>query len=398
MDYNPLSPEVIENPYPYYAYLREHAPVYWIEPLQGWALSRYADVDFALRNPQIFSSSGFTAQTLGDLNPTPEVPWILDINPPDHTRLRKLANKGFLPRLIRALEPRVQEITQQLISALKNQTEGDLVTTLSGPLPTTVIAEMLGVEADRLNEFKRWSDDVVLGTSRPTDEAIRTRVRQSGAALRSYFERLIERRRTDPGEDVITALVRAEEERDILSAAEILGLAVLLLLAGNETTTNLIGNAVRNLLSHPAELAKVRADRTLVPSLVEEVLRYESPVQLLPRVTACEVALEGGTIPAGATVFLLLASANRDDRKFPNPDRFDVTRNPQDHVAFGYGIHYCLGAPLARLEGRVALESLLFDCPPFTCTREHLPQIASIIVRGVQTLPLQFAPVSRAVA
>lgn len=398
MDYNPLSPEVIENPYPYYAYLREHAPVYWIEPLQGWALSRYADVDFALRNPQIFSSSGFTAQTLGDLNPTPEVPWILDINPPDHTRLRKLANKGFLPRLIRALEPRVQEITQQLISALKSQTEGDLVTMLSGPLPTTVIAEMLGVEADRLNEFKRWSDDVVLGTSRPTDEAIRTRVRQSGAALRSYFERLIERRRTDPGEDVITALVRAEEERDILSAAEILGLAVLLLLAGNETTTNLIGNAVRNLLSHPAELAKVRADRTLVPSLVEEVLRYESPVQLLPRVTACEVALEGGTIPAGATVFLLLASANRDDRKFPNPDRFDVTRNPQDHVAFGYGIHYCLGAPLARLEGRLALDSLLFDCPPFTCTREHLPQIASIIVRGVQTLPIQFAPVSRAVA
>lgn len=391
MDYNPLSPEVIENPYPYYAYLREHAPVYWIEPLQGWALSRYADVDFALRNPQIFLSSEFTNQTLGDLNPTPEIPWILDINPPDHTRLRKLANKGFLPRLIRALEPRVQEITQQLISALKSQTEGDLVTTLSGPLPTTVIAEMLGVEADRLNEFKRWSDDVVLGTSRPTDEAIRTRVRQSGAALRSYFERLIERRRTDPGEDVITALVRAEEERDILSAAEILGLAVLLLLAGNETTTNLIGNAVRNLLSHPAELAKVRADRTLVPSLVEEVLRYESPVQLLPRVTACEVALEGGTIPAGATVFLLLASANRDDRTFPNPDRFDVTRNPQDHVAFGYGIHYCLGAPLARLEGRLALDSLLFDCPPFTCTREHLPQIASIIVRGVQTLPLRFA-------
>lgn len=398
MDYNPLSPEVIENPYPYYTYLREHAPVYWIEPLQVWALSRYADVDFALRNPQIFSSSEFTAQTLGDLNPTPEIPWILDINPPDHTRLRKLANKGFLPRLIRALEPRVQEITRQLIATLKSQAEGDLVTALSGPLPTTVIAEMLGVEAERLNDFKRWSDDLVLGTSRPTDEAIRTRVRQSGAALRVYFERLIERRRTDPGEDVITALVRAEEERDMLSASEILGLAILLLLAGNETTTNLIGNAVRNLLSYPAELAKVRADRALVPSLLEEVLRYESPVQLLPRLTAREVELEGGKIPAGATVFLLLGAANRDERKFPEPDRFDVTRNPQDHVAFGYGIHYCLGAPLARLEGRVALESLLFDCPPFTCTRKHLPQIASIIVRGVQTLPLQFATASRAVA
>ena len=365
--------------------------MYWIEPLHAWALSRYADVDFALRNPQIFPSSGFTNQTLGDLNPTPEVPWILDMNPPDHTRLRKLVNKGFLPRLIRNLEPRVQEITRQLIASLRSQTEGDLVPALSGPLPTTVIAEMLGVEDDRLNDFKRWSDDVVLGTSRPTDEAMRTRVRESGAALRDYFERLIERRRTDPGEDVITALVRAEEEHDMLTAAEILGLAILLLLAGNETTTNLIGNAVRNLLSHPAELAKVRADRTLVPSLVEEVLRYDSPVQLIPRQTAREVELEGGKIPAGATVFLLLGSANRDERKFPQADRFDVTRNPQDHVAFGYGIHYCLGAPLARLEGRIALESLLFDCPSFTCTREPLPQIASIIVRGVQTLPLRFA-------
>ena len=391
MNYNPLSPEVMKNPFPYYTELRNEAPVAWIEPLQGWALSRYADVDFALRNPQIFSSSGFTGQTLGELNPVPDVPWILDMNPPDHTRLRKLANKGFLPRIIRGLEPRVQEITRQLIASLRSQTEGDLVAKLSGPLPTTVIAEMLGVETERVDDFKRWSDDMVLGTSRPTDEAVRDQVRNSGAALRDYFARLIERRRTDPGEDVITALVRAEEERDMLSASEILALAILLLLAGNETTTNLIGNAVRNLLGHPAELAKVRADRALVPSLVEEVLRYDSPVQVIPRVTAREVELEGGKIPAGAIVFLLLGSANRDERKFPEPDRFDVTRNPQDHVAFGYGIHYCLGAPLARLEARIALESLLFDCPPFTCTREPLPPIASIIVRGVQTLPLRFA-------
>lgn len=345
MDYNPIAPEVMDNPYPYYAYLREHAPVYWIEPMQAWALSRYADVDFALRNPQIYSSAGFTGQTLGDLNPTPEIPWILDMNPPDHTRLRKLVNKGFLPRIIRALEPRVHEIARQLIATLRTQSEGDLVQGLSGPLPTTVIAEMLGVESERFDEFKRWSDDVVLGTSRPTEEAIRSRVRQSGAEMRAYFEQSIARRRQEPGEDVLSALVRAEEEHDTLSSAEILGLAVLLLLAGNETTTNLIGNGVRNLLRHPAELAKVRADRSLIPSLVEEVLRYESPVQLLPRVTTREVALEGGTIPAGATVFLLLASANRDERKFPAPDRFDVARNPQDHVAFGYGIHYCLGAP-----------------------------------------------------
>jgi cytochrome P450 len=278
-----------------------------------------------------------------------------------------------------------------LIAALRSKTDGDLVTSLSGPLPTTVIAEMLGVEDDRLDDFKRWSDGVVLGTSRPTDEAVRAYARESGKALRAYFEKLIAHRRTTPGEDLLSALVRAEEEHDMLSSAEILGLAVLLLLAGNETTTNLIGNATKNLLKHPQELAKVRADRTLVPSMIEEVLRYESPVQLLPRQTAREVELEGGSIPAGATVFLLIASANRDERKFPQADRFDVTRNPQDHLAFGYGIHYCLGAPLARLEARVAFEQLLFDCPPFSCAKEPLTQIASVIVRGVQTLPLRFA-------
>lgn len=398
MDFNPLSPEVTANPYPYYTELRNKAPMIWLEPFQSWALSRYTDVDFALRNPQIFSSSVFTAEALGDLNPVPEVPWILDMNPPDHTRLRKLANKGFAPRLIRALEPRVRAITQEMIEALRSQPEGDLVATLSGPLPTTVIAEMLGVEPERRDDFKVWSDDVVRATGRPTDETERDQIRKSEAELRTYFEQMIERRRTEPGEDVITALVQAEEERDMLSSTEILALAILLLLAGNETTTNLIGNAVLALLNHPDELAKVRADPTLLPALVEEVLRYDSPVQVIFRRTAQDVDLEGGKIPAGQNVFLLLGSANRDERQFPEPDRFDITRNPQDHVAFGYGIHYCLGAPLARLEGRNALEALLFECPPFRLAVERVAPIASLIVRGPQTLPLRFDTAGTAVA
>ncbi len=390
MDFNPLSPEVTANPYPYYTELRNKAPVIWLEPFQSWALSRYADVDFALRNPQVFSSSVFTAEALGDLNPVPEVPWILDMNPPDHTRLRKLANKGFTPRLIRTLEPRVQAIIQELLQPLRGQSESDLVSTFSGPLPTIVIAEMLGVELERRDDFKVWSDDIVRATSRPTDEAERTEVRESLAGLRAYFEQMIEHRRASPGADVISALVQAEEERDMLSAAEILALAVLLLVAGNETTTNLLGNAVLTLLNHPDELAKVRVDRSLVPALVEEVLRYNSPVQVIFRRTAQEVELEGGKIPAGQNVFLLLGSANRDERQFPEPDRFDIARNPQDHVAFGYGIHYCLGAPLARLEGRNALQALLFDCPPFRLAVEQVAPIASLIVRGPQTLPLRF--------
>ncbi len=390
MDFNPLSPEVTANPYPYYAELRNKAPVIWLESFQCWALSRYADVDFALRNPQIFLSSVVTAEALGDLNPVPEVPWMVDMNPPDHTRLRKLANKGFTPRLVRALEPRVQTITQELIDTLQSQPESDLVATLSGPLPTTVIAEMLGVEPERRDDFKSWSDDVMKATRRPTDEAERAQVRQSGAEFRAYFEQMIARRRTEPGNDVISALVQAEEERDMLSSTEILALAVFLLLAGNETTTNLIGNAVLALLNHPNELAKVRSDRSLVPALIEEALRYDSPVQASLRRTAQDVELEGGKIPAGQNVLLLVGSANRDERQFPEPDRFDIARNPQDHVAFGYGIHYCLGAPLARLEGRHALEALLFDCPPFACATDQVEQIASIIVRGPQTLPLRF--------
>jgi cytochrome P450 len=357
--------------------------------MQAWAVSRYADVDFALRNPQLFSSASWVSTMQGDLN-DPKFPWIIGLDPPDHTRLRKLANKGFTPRLIRALEPRVQTITQELIRAMKRRRECDLVVALSAPLPVTVIAEMLGIETERRADFRRWSDDLVKSSTRPREEAVQTQIRQSGKELRAYFENIIAQRRTAPGDDLISALIQAEEERQMLSSMEVLSLAIFLLHAGNETTTNLISNAVLALLAHPGELTKVRANRTLIPALVEEVLRYDSPVQVVFRRTTQDVALASGAIPADSAVFLLLGAANRDERQFPEPDRFDVARNPQDHVAFGYGIHYCLGAPLARLEGRSALESLLFDCPPFTCTSEHLHRIASLVVRGVHNLPLQF--------
>ncbi len=390
MDYNPLSPEVQDNPFPYYAQMRHHTPVLWVEPLQAWMVSRYRDVDYAIKNPQLFSSRGFVDQSLGDLNPVPEVPWLLSTDPPDHARVRKLVNKAFTPRLIKALEPRIRAITREILARLRSGRTCEFVQDFSTPLPVIVIAEMLGVEPERREDFKRWSDDAISATNRPTAPEERARLRQSGAELRAYFQEAIDRRRKEPREDLIAALVRAEEERQALSANEILALTVLLLLAGNETTTNLLGNAVLTLLDHPAELAKVRADRALVPPLVEEVLRYESPVQLIFRRTASDVELSGTTIPAGATVFLLLGSANRDEQKFSDPDRFDILRNPRDHLAFGYGIHYCLGAELARLEARVALESLLFECPAFSRSIDNVPRVASILVRGPKTLPLVF--------
>lgn len=390
MDYNPLSPEVQADPFPYYTRLRHHTPVLWVEPLQAWMVSRYRDVEYAIRNPQLFSSAGFAAQSLGDLNPVPGAPWILEMDPPDHTRVRKLVNKAFTPRLIKAMEPRLREIAKELLTPMRSQREFEFVRAFSTPLPVIVIAEILGVGRGDRDDFKRWSDDIVSGTNRPTEEAERQRIRKSGAELRAYFQDAIAQRRRQPREDLITALIRAEEERQMLSGNEVLALLVVLLLAGNETTTNLLGNAVLSLLEHPAELAKVRADRALTPSLVEEVLRYESPVQLIFRRTTKEVELSGTTIPAGAVVFLLLGSANRDEEKFRDPDRFDVLRNPRDHVAFGYGIHYCLGAELARLEAKVALESLLFECPAFSCPVDTIPRVASILVRGPQRLPLTF--------
>ena len=390
MNYNPLSPEVQNNPYPYYAELRDKAPVAWIEPMQAWAISRYADVDFVLRNPRLFSSAVWNTAASGDLVVVPEAPGLLSMDPPDHTRMRKLANKGFTPRLIRAMEPRVQAIMQNLLKPLTEQVEADLVPSLSVPLPIIVIAEMLGIELERQADFKRWSDSLVQSLNRPTDEAVRAEIRQNNTEFRAYMAHMIQKRRTEPSDDLITAFVQAEEERQTLTSIEILGLTVLLLGAGNETTTNLIGNAVLALLDHPEELAKVRAERASVSALVEEVLRYDSPVQVVYRQATQDVELEGGKLPAGATVLVLLGAANRDERKFPDPDRFEVARNPPDHVGFGYGIHYCLGAPLARLSSRVALDALLFDCPPFTQIREQVPRIATFLVRGPQTLPLRF--------
>jgi cytochrome P450 len=391
MQYNPLLPAVQDNPYPYYKELRDKTPVAWIEPMQAWAASRYADVDFILRNPRLFSSALWNETASGDLVVVPEAPGLLSMDPPDHTRMRKLANKGFTPRLIRAMEPRVRAIAQELLQSFKTQAEIDLVPALSVPLPIITIAEMLGVEVGRQTDFKRWSNDLVRSLNRPTDETVRSEIQQSIREIRSYLEAMIEKRRTEPGEDLITAFVQAEEERQVLTAIEILGLTVLLLAAGNETTTNLIGNTVLALLAHPEEFAKVRTDRAKVPALIEEVLRYDSPVHVIFRQATQDIELEGGKLPAGATILVLLGAANRDERKFPNPDRFDVERNPPDHVAFGYGIHYCLGAPLARLEGRIALEALLFDCPPFTPVRTQVPRIAAFLVRGPQTLPLRFA-------
>jgi len=359
LEYNPLNPEIQANPYPAYAELRREHPATWVESLQAWAISRYEDVDRAIRNPQIFSSAGWLSQALGDLQLVPEVPWMIETDPRDHSRLRKLVSKAFTPKMVAQLEPHVRAIAGELLAKCRNAGEIDFVRDFSGVFPVIVIAEMLGVEPERRADFRRWSDSFVRATNRPSDETERKAIRSTNAEMREYFERAIADRRKHPREDLLTALVRAEEESQTLNSHEVLAMAILILLGGNETTMNLLSNTLLVLHQQPEDMAKVRDNRTMIPKLIEEALRYDSPVQVVFRGTTQAVDIADKEIPAGAPVLIMLGSANRDPEKFPDPDRFDLTRDASEHLAFGFGTHYCLGAQLARLEARVAMEELL---------------------------------------
>ncbi|MGH8007590.1 MAG: cytochrome P450, partial [Candidatus Binatia bacterium] len=346
MDYNPFLPEVQANPFPYYTYLRHHAPVYQVPGVGCWAISRYDDVLSALKNPHLFSSSIITAAFAGDLDPfPPQTPAIIASDPPDHTRLRKLVNRAFTPRRVAALEQHIREVVDNLLARIPAQGEFDLVKQLSGPLPVIVIAELLGVPPEERDTFKRWADSFVRATSGMVVSAEeRAEIRQSLSDFFAYFRKAIAAYRNRPGDNLLSDLVRAEEEHQTLSAEEILSVAAFLILAGSETTANLISNAMLALLAHPEQLAQVRANPALVTSVLEETLRYDGPIQNLFRLATQETEVAGTTIPAGSPVLLLVGSANHDERKFPDPGRFDMMRNTEGHVGFGFGIHFCLGA------------------------------------------------------
>ena len=385
MDFNPLSPEFQADPYPSYAAMRREAPVLRVDGWNAAVVTRYDDVVQVLKSPDLFSSRAIGMDLRG--RPTRTV---INTDPPVHTELRGLVNRAFTPRMVADLEPRIREITRALLDAIIEKGETDLVRDLAVPLPVTVIAELLGVEADRHDDFKRWSTAAVSQDQNLDDEGLRRRAANIDE-FASYFERAIDERRGRPGSDLISAVLAAEESELRLTPDDLVAFVGLLLIAGNETTTNLIGNAVLALLEHPEELAKVRADRALVPNMVEEALRWDSPVQFLFRTATADVEIGGTKIGEGMTVVPSYASANRDERRFPDPDRFDVTRNTQGHLAFGYGVHFCLGAPLARLEARVALEQVLDRLPGLRRADDApLPRIASMFLRGLQSLPLAF--------
>jgi cytochrome P450 len=392
-----FGPAMLADPYPYYARLRRFDPVHWAEGPGCWVLTRYDDIVSVLRSPH---ASAERTEAVRRRVPvefqevfTDRADAMLNADPPRHTRLRLLVNKAFTPGAVAALAPFIQRFVDDVIATVGPRGRMDVIHDLAYPLPATVIAEMLGVpHADR-DRFKLWSDDIAaLAGNLPGDlsEDVLRRSARGLRELRAYFAGIVAQRRVEPRDDLISALVKAQQEGDRLNEAELLANLVLLLNAGHETTTNLIGNGTLALLRNPDQLRRLRADPALIPTAVEELLRYDSPVQFTNRVLKADLTLGGKRLRAGQTALLLLGAANRDPAQFPDPDRLDVGRADNKHLSFGLGSHFCLGAPLARLEGRIVFETLLRRLPGLRLAGPEPVYRQNDNLRGLEALAAAF--------
>lgn len=394
-----FGPEMLANPYPVYHSLRAANPVVRVAQLDAWLITSYDGVSAGLRNPQLSSDRyGRIKQRLGTKGI--EIPLeerhvsLIHKDPPDHTRLRGLINKAFTPRAVDAMRDRIQLIVDELIDAAVARGRMDVVEDLAYPLPVIVIAEMLGVPPEDRRRFKDWSNEMSVvfgGDVAALPKELLVRAAEARQELVEYFRTVVARRRAEPGRDLLSALAQVEEGGGRLSEDELYSTAVLLLLAGNETTTNLIGNGVLALLRHPEQMRRVWADQSLVPSAIEEILRYDSPVQLTSRVAKGSVTVHDTTIGQGEGILLMLGAANRDPARFPDPDRFDVGRADNKHVSFGGGPHFCLGAPLARLEAEVVFSTLIRRFPGGLQLGAGEPVYRkNFNLRGLESLPVAF--------
>lgn len=385
------SPEFLADPYPTYRRLIEQTPVFWLPhsnaPGGMWCVARYDDVTFILHNAPIFKDTSRIAPP-DELTPLDRA--MLQRDPPDHTRLRRLASHAFTPRRVQSLEPRIEQMSLDLIKSIRERGVADFIADYARPLPIMVIAELLGVPFEDHDRFSAWSDQIMTGSDSVLggEEAAR-RSQEAMASLVAYFTALIAQRRQQPRDDLISALIAARDAEDRLSEDELLGMCVLLLIAGHETTVNLIGNGLLTLLRHPEQLALLRHHPEYLTSAIEEMLRYESPVQRsTPRFAAETFEIAGQRIEQGQQISLMFGAANRDPAHFPNPDRFDITRYPNPHLGFGSGIHYCLGAPLARIEARVAFSHILEHLPAIRLMTDQPEWKPVTWLRGLRRLPV----------
>ena len=390
------------NPHPFYARLRDEAPVHRItlgDKRPAWLVTRYEDVLTLLKDDR-FVKEKRSAMSGHQLAKEPWVPSMLkplernmlDVDAPEHTRLRGLVHMAFTPRLVENMRDRIQRLADELLEQVQMRGRMDLIRDFALPIPTTIIAEMLGVPVAHRHKFHRWSNTIV--STVPSRWGIVTALPSLIAFLR-YIRRLVRTRRAAPQDDLVSALVEAHVASDKLSEDELLAMISLLLIAGHETTVNLIGNGMLALMEHPQQMNRLRDDPALIKPAVEELLRYDGPVQTATeRYASGDVTIAGVTIPRGEMVFAVLASANRDERQFDHPDALDLTREPNRHLAFGQGVHFCLGAPLARLEGQIAINSLLRQNSRtlrLVVPKRALRRRPGLVLNGLKSLPVVFS-------
>ncbi len=361
--YDPYSPELLADPYPVYRELRDNAPVCYNEEHDFWTLSRFADVLQALKQPRLYSSAqGIAVGMTSEMSNTFEA--VITMDPPRHTQMRALVNRAFTPRRIAALEPRVLEVATALIDDCIEKGSCDLVGDFAAPLPTIVIAELLGVPSEDQKMFKERSNALVNQRGRPGEVPDPARMAPV-MELVLYLNQVYDERREQPRDDLMSALLAAEVDGQKLSQSELTGFALLLLIAGNETTTNLLGNGIQLMHDYPDQRTRLATNPGALPDAIEEFLRYESPIPGLARTLTEDLDFRGHAFRKGQKVMLLYGAANRDERQFEAPDVLDTSKPPTQHLAFGFGAHFCLGASLARLEARIGFEQLLSRLPDY---------------------------------
>lgn len=402
LKFNPFLPEFHADPYSIYHCLRSEEPIH-SSAFGEWVLTRYVDVKAVLRDPlfcaekvpkRIKERGHYLQQKQRDFNAIAQVSskFFFFLDPPDHTRLRGLVGKAFSTRVVERMRPRIQEIVDELIGGFRDRGVMDIISDLACPLPVIVIAKMLGVPVEAHSKLHQWSNDL----SRILDPLLSLEtyehLNQVAVEFTEYFRSLIAERQKSPKEDLLSALIAAREQGDRLSEDELLSICMLLFWTGEETTVNTIGNGMLALLRHPDQMEKLKREPAIIQSAVEELLRYDSPVQLTSRIATENVEISGKLIRAGEKVVACLGAANRDPAEFPNPDRLDLTRGENRHLAFSDGIHYCLGAALARLQGEIAINTLVQRLPNLKLGTDTLLWRKNIVLRGLKALPVTFTP------